>query len=110
MEQKIYLWQDVKATICSAMSIRTEDFRDYHLVVGGHYKDIWHLWHDLVNSDIEFDGVREIDLDVLHHNLINPDSRIRQKYGNWVLDLALPIAKIRQELNQSNMLIRYNFN
>lgn len=37
-------WSDIQKAICNEMGIDEKDFRDYHRVVGGEYKDLWHIW------------------------------------------------------------------
>jgi len=40
---KIYNWFDIQAAICEKMGINENQFRSYHQVVGGNYKDLWHV-------------------------------------------------------------------
>ena len=37
-------WQDLQEEICKEMGIDEKYFRDYHKIVGGDYKDLWHKW------------------------------------------------------------------
>jgi hypothetical protein len=45
---QIYDWFDIQNAICDRMGIGHEYFRDYHKIVGGDYKDLWHLALDKV--------------------------------------------------------------
>lgn len=38
----VYNWFDIQNEICDVMGIPRDKFRDYHLLVGGGYKDLWH--------------------------------------------------------------------
>ena len=42
-EVRIYSWFDIQAELCNLMGIPEDKFRDYHKVVGGEYKDFWHV-------------------------------------------------------------------
>ena len=47
----LYDWDDIEKEICKVMGIAEEYFRDYHKVVGGEYKDLWHVALDLIIPD-----------------------------------------------------------
>jgi hypothetical protein len=47
-----YDWSDIQKEICKEMGIEEEHFRDYHKVVGGEYKDCWHIWLEYFQEDI----------------------------------------------------------
>lgn len=38
-----YDWFDIEKEICNIMGIEKRQFRNYHSVVGGDYKDLWHV-------------------------------------------------------------------
>lgn len=38
----VYDWFDIQDEICDVMGIPRDKFRDYHEIVGGDYKDLWH--------------------------------------------------------------------
>lgn len=38
-----YEYNDIKKELCDYMWITTSQFRSYHEVVGGDYKDLWHV-------------------------------------------------------------------
>jgi hypothetical protein len=47
MESKVieyFEWIDIKSEICKEMGIDNKYFRDYHKLIGGEYKDLWHEW------------------------------------------------------------------
>ena len=39
----VYDWFDIKNELCKIMDIPENAFRDYHKIVGGDYKDFWHV-------------------------------------------------------------------
>ena len=56
-----YEWHDIKIAICKEMGIEETYFRDYHLVVGGEYKDCWHIWLNYFD-DVKNDTIIANDL------------------------------------------------
>jgi hypothetical protein len=45
-----YDWFDIQKEICKEMGIEEQYFRDYHKLVGGEYKDLWHFWLEYFDS------------------------------------------------------------
>ena len=43
-------WFDIEKEICKEMGIEEQYFRDYHKLVGGEYKDLWHFWLEYFDS------------------------------------------------------------
>lgn len=39
----VYNWNDIVKELCHIMNIPEDKFRDYHEIVGGQYKDFWHV-------------------------------------------------------------------
>jgi hypothetical protein len=56
---KYFEWSDIQKEICKEMNIDEQYFRDYHKIIGGEYKD---LWHECMNY---FD---EVTKDTIRHN------------------------------------------
>lgn len=46
-----YDWFDIQQEICKRMGIEEKHFRRYHELVGGDYKDLWHVCLDSVVPD-----------------------------------------------------------
>lgn len=42
----VYEWDEVEKELCKILGIEQKYFRDYHIVVGGSYKDCWHTLMD----------------------------------------------------------------
>jgi len=87
-----YDWDDIEMFICQQLNIPVDKFRDYHTIVGGDYKDWWHVWVSM--NDGIGNGVYDrlwFDVgDSFITNLVN-------EYGDWVL----PIFSILQELQKA---------
>lgn len=49
---KYYEWEDIQLEICKKMNIKPDHFRDYHKVVGGSYKDLWHVMCEELVTEI----------------------------------------------------------
>lgn len=43
-------WFEIQKEICKEMGIEEQYFRDYHNLVGGEYKDLWHIWLEYFES------------------------------------------------------------
>lgn len=43
-------WFDIEKEICEEMGIEEQYFRDYHKLIGGEYKDLWHIWLEYFES------------------------------------------------------------
>ena len=39
----VYDWFEIQEELCKIMGIPSDLFRDYHSIVGGEYKDFWHV-------------------------------------------------------------------
>jgi hypothetical protein len=49
---EFYDWFEIQTEICKEMGIEEEYFRDYHKLIGGDYKDLWHEWLNYFDSEI----------------------------------------------------------
>ncbi len=45
-------WVDIRKEICREMGIEEQYFRDYHKLIGGEYKDLWHEWLKYFESEV----------------------------------------------------------
>jgi len=68
-------WFDIQKEICKEMGIEEKHFRDYHKLVGGEYKDCWHIWLEYFDSNVINDTIVRNDC----------DERMDIKIG-WVTD------------------------
>ena len=66
MESKVieyYDWSDIQIAICDEMGIDKKYFRDYHKLIGGDYKDLWHEWLRFFDSGLTNDTITRNDND-----------------------------------------------
>lgn len=59
---KVYDWDDIQVEICKEMGLEQKYFRDYHLVVGGKFKDLWHEWLNYFDSGVINDHILPCDM------------------------------------------------
>ena len=52
----------IQKEICKEMGLDEKYFRDYHRVVGGEYKDLWHEWLEYFESEVTNDHIISNDL------------------------------------------------
>lgn len=57
-----YNWFDIQKEICKEMNIEEKFFRDYHKLIGGEYKDLWHIWMEYFESNVINDTIIHNDL------------------------------------------------
>ena len=71
-------WDDIEQFICDKLGIPQDKFRDYHDVIGGDYKDWWHVWLTLNYEQITNDSFIKS-----WKNVLNWDGA-RKEYGDWI--------------------------
>jgi hypothetical protein len=59
---QVFNWKDIKSDICREMGIEEKYFRDYHKLIGGDYKDLWHEWMNYFNSEFTNDTIKNVEL------------------------------------------------
>jgi hypothetical protein len=60
-EIKYFDWIDIQKEICKQMNLDEKYFRDYHKVIGGEYKDLWHEWMNYFD-EVTKDSIVMVDL------------------------------------------------
>lgn len=107
---KYYGWDDIEARLCFHLGIPVDKFRDYHLHVGGEYKDFWHVWlelnPDITNGSFDYTSLDEECWGWLLEKLS------KTTYGIWVMDLAEPLRKLKEEVElnmNDSVYIYYNW-
>ena len=60
--QAFYEYKDIQKFLCEKMNITELEFRDFHEVVGGGYKDFWHVWLKLVYMDVTNGEISTVDI------------------------------------------------
>ena len=83
---QVFDWFDIQTAICDEMQINESYFRDYHKLVGGEYKDLWHVAmqsivpDDLVNGSI----VRVYNLDDLEYSVESHGEYTREFFTAYI--------------------------
>lgn len=87
---KYFEWVDIQREICKEMKIDEKYFRDYHKLIGGDYKDLWHEWMEY------FD---EVSKDVIRYNDLSEsiDSKlewVREDGKEWLESFIKAVYKV----------------
>lgn len=94
-----YDWDDIERFICNELNIVPAQFCVYHEVVGGDYKDLWHVWSTI--NDVLNNGMcTELRLDDIDYLM----KRIIKEFGDWVECLRPILVKLRAEIGESAMI------
>lgn len=90
-------WKDLQQEICDEMGIKMEQFRNYHEVVGGEYKDLWHLWLWYINDRLFNDSI------IPHYEdeIYDDDAR------NWLKDRWETEHKVRAKTEGVDWIIPF---
>ena len=100
-----YDWGDVETFLCETMNFDPKYFRDYHKVVGGHYKDFWHVWLTINYDSINNDTYNIFYLD--DKSLESVAEEIQEQYGEWALVLIDALKKLREKVGEDDIMIHY---
>jgi hypothetical protein len=100
----IYNWFDIQEAICKEMGIAENQFSDYHHVVGGDYKDLWHVCLDMVIPERMSNDTIIRMYKVEEPFVLNPDvdwgwNKYIKKKGDWVIPFIKAYQKVFSELN-----------
>lgn len=98
-----YQFDDVQKYICVELGIEMNQFRDYHKVVGGKYKDFWHVWLDLHYGEITNGSYVSLWFDCIPDRL----KELESQYGDWILVLVPVLEKLEQEVDSDSIIIHY---
>lgn len=102
---KYYDWFEVQKFLSAAMGFEDKYFRDYHKIVGGDYKDFWHVWLDMVNGDVYNGCWSSVYLD---NNKDWVEGAI-EKNGDWTLPLEKALDDLRQYVGEDTIVIEYSW-
>lgn len=106
--------------LCDAMNIKPEQFRSYHEVVGGDYKDLWHLWlwyvgvHTVLNGHYSTfywtDTYGDAEREQLKESweLDNP-RKAREEGVDWIIDLFDAIEEVMYNRLEKNEIVIYHY-
>lgn len=94
-------FDDVEKFICDELGIPVEKFRDYHEVIGGDYKDWWHVWMTLNYDAIDNNSYVRLWVDIM-----NWKGAVKE-YGEWV-NVLRPIVD-KMFCDDESLLIYYSW-
>lgn len=102
-----YHWADIQKFLCEAMVIDSWHFRNYHELVGGAYKDFWHVWLEIVEGNVENDMYCTHFFNVMLDDDFKKE--VTQERGDWTIELYEAIEKLQKEVNVETITIFYNW-
>jgi hypothetical protein len=115
--QAFYEYEDIQKFLCEKMNITELEFRDFHEVVGGDYKDFWHIWLGLVYDDVTNGEISTVDLSQMIDEMKDEMADL-QAYGDlemvngryvgyaWTFNLIPALEALVQEVGDT-IDIRY---
>ena len=102
-----YDWDDIQQFLCNQMGIGIEQFRDYHEVVGGEYKDFWHVWISINYDQVRNDSYETCFFDMLI-DALGEDGEV-DEYGDWVAPLKPALEALQKEIGADEFTVRYSW-
>ena len=101
-------WKDLQKEICEVMGIRMEDFRNYHNVIGGKYKDLWHVWLWYIDHRLFNDSIIPTSMgDILDHEWLK-DELESHGFGDWGIEFLEATQRVFDKHSDDYSLnIRY---
>ncbi len=97
-------FEDIQKFICNELNIEYDDFRDYHKIIGGDYKDIWHVWLSLCFDEVENGSYIPVYLDSILEDGLED---LVAQYGDWIMCLKAPIEKLKSILGDEIVVYYY---
>lgn len=100
----VYNWCDIQNQICDVMGISRDKFRDYHEIVGGDYKDLWHVALNSVVPDNMSNGVV-----VTMWPLDDIEWVVKRIQEEWARPFFEAYNTVMQELNDNGVLVSFSW-
>ena len=100
-----YDWFKVQKFLSNAMGFDDEYFHDYHKIVGGDYKNFWHVWLDTVDNDVHNDCWSTVYLG----NNEDWVDYVREKRGDWVEPLVEALNELQKYVGKDSIVIYYSW-
>jgi len=97
-------WFDIQKEICKEMDIEEKYFRDYHKLVGGEYKDLWHIWLEYFQSDVTNDTIVRNDCDERMDVKIE---WINEECDEWAIPFVEAVYKVWDKFEIENVRYRW---
>ena len=93
-------WDDIQIEICKVMGINNDDFRDYHKVIGGEYKDLWHEWMKYFQSEFDNGSIVPNDLGEAKWSKIE---WIKNDNKEWLIPFIDAVYEVWDKYNIENV-------
>jgi len=103
--KRIFDWDAIEIEICKKMNITESQFRDYHYVVGGDYKDLWHDWMEYFDYDVRNDSCN--DLYISNDDLEDKINQVTRDEKTYLIPFVKAVTEIFEE-NQIRT-VRYSW-
>lgn len=87
-------WRDIQSEICKEMNIDEKYFRDYHELIGGEYKDLWHEWMNYFDSELSNDTIRNVEMGERYNCKIE---WVKSDKKEWLESFVAAIYKIWED-------------
>lgn len=100
----VYNWFDIQNQICDVMSIPRDKFRNYHEIVGGEYKDLWHTALYSVVPDNMSNGVI-----VTMYPAYDIEWLIEDREEEWARPFFEAYNAVMEELDATGVLVRFSW-
>jgi hypothetical protein len=86
------------------MGIEEKYFRDYHKLVGGEYKDLWHIWLEYFQSDVTNDTIVRNDCDERMDVKIE---WVTEEGDEWAIPFVEAVYKVWDKFEIENVRYRW---
>lgn len=93
-EFKYVYWEELQREICSEMDIEYNEFRNYHEVVGGGYKDLWHVWLRIQDGMVKNNCIVPTYFDLEEIAIYGGLDHVYDKYGTWITPFVEAVDRV----------------
>lgn len=100
-----YNWFDIKDEICSKMQIDENYFGNYHTLVGGDYKNLWHVALDSVVPD----NMNNDTIVTMYSIDTKSIEYFVNKHGEWTREFFKAYHDVMQELDPDDNGVKVLF-
>lgn len=97
-----YEYQDIINLMCEFMDFPPSEFRNYHRIIGGGYKDLWHIWVDVFH--VENDSYQYESFE----DLLEYEDGIIIRYGEWAEPFFRALEHVRDTIGDE-ITIHYSW-
>jgi hypothetical protein len=102
-----YEWSDIENYLSDQLGIEQRYFRDYHKIVGGRYKDFWHVWLNIVDENVHNGCYSPVFINIEEDEYLK--NELIEKYGEWSLKLLDAINSLHNQLEEDMIVILYEW-